>query len=519
MNWWLPERMFSLYTNCQILSGRKCLEGSYQKFARDVAVIGIASLMGALGGIILLPLITKTLGTYDYGIWVQVNVTIGLAMSFVSLGLPFAMTRFLAAEKNNREIQEGFYSVFSLVFFTTLVLSFLILILADSIANAFFNGAAPVVRITGLIILAWSLEWVCLCFFRSFRQMKTWALFSLADTYGQIGLIVLLVFNGYGLFSMVLAILAVRFVILLASFLLIKAEIGIKKPHFSRMKEYFSFALPTIPANMAAWVVASSDRYVIGYFLGAESVGIYSAGYTVGSIPLMFLAMVGFVLPPALSKLYDEGRMSEVQTHLSYSLKYSLAMAIPFVFGSTILAEPVLRLFSTAEIAVQGYLVVPIVALSTLILVFGGVISHILILVKKTKISGAAWIIAAAVNLGLTILLVPNMGILGGAIATLCAYSAGTAIELYYSFKEFKIKIDWRFIIKALLSSAIMALIVWVINTQSNINIIITVLIGVAVYGLSLFLLRGFSREETSFFRALLQPGIYKTGSAKDKSK
>jgi O-antigen/teichoic acid export membrane protein len=507
-----------LYTYCQILPERKCLESSYQKFTKDIAVIGVANLMGALGGVILLPLITKTMGAYDYGIWVQVNVTIGLAISFVGLGLPFAMTRFLAAEKNTKEIQEGFYSVLYFVFFAALVVSILLIILADFIGKAFFDGATQIVGITGLIILAWSLEGVCLCFFRSFRQMKKYALFSIADAYGQIGLIVLLVLNGYGLVSMVLAIMAIRLIILLASFLLIKAEIGVKKPHFSRMKEYLSFGLPTIPVNIAAWVVASSDRYVIGYFLGAESVGIYSAGYAIGSIPLMLLAVVGFVLPPALSKLYDEGRMSEVQTHLSYSLKYSLAVAIPFVFGSAILAEPVLRLFSNAKIAAQGYLVVSIVALSTLILVFG-VISHILILVKKTKISGAAWIIAAVVNLGLTILLVPRMGILGAAVATLFAYSVGTAIELYYSFKEFKVNIDWRFIIKTLLSSAIMALVVWPMHLQNNINIIITVLVGIAVYGVSLFLLKGFKTEEISFFRALLQPGTYITGSAKDKTK
>jgi len=495
------------------------LESSYQKFAKDVAVIGIANLLVYLGGIILLPLITKTLGTHDYGIWVQVNVTIGLAMNFAILGLPFAMTRFLAAEKSGEEIQEGFYSVLSFVFLTALVTSVLLIILADFIGRAFFDGAVRIVQITGLIVLAWSLEWVCLCFFRSFRQMKRYALFSIADTYVQIGLIVLLVINGYGLVSMVLAVLATRVVIFLASFLLIKSQIGFKRPHFSRMKEYLAFALPTIPGNMAAWVVGSSNRYVIGYFLGVESVGIYAAVNTIGIIPIMSVAALGFVLPPALSKLYDEGRMNEVKTHLSYSLKYSQAIAIPFVFGAAILAEPVLRLFSTAEIASQGYLVLPIIALGTLIVIFGGVISHILILVKKTKISGTAWIIAAVVNLGLTILLVPYMGILGAAVATLFAYSVATAIELYYSFKEFKVSIDWRFIIKALLSSAIMALVVWVMHPQSNTYIIITVLVGVAVYGVSLFLLKGFKAEEISFFRALFQPGTYKTGSAKDKPK
>lgn len=495
------------------------MESPYQKFTKDVAVIGITNFLVSLGGIIFLPLITKTLGARDYGTWVQVNVTIGLALSFVGLGLPFAMTRFLAADKSNNEIQEEFYSVLFVVFLSTLIMSFLLIILGDFIGEAFFDGATQIVQITGFVILVRSLEWVCLCFFRSFRQMKRYALFSVADTYGQMGLIVYLVLNGCGLFSMVLSILAIRLIILLASFLLIKSQIGIKKPNFSRMKEYLDFGLPGIPADITAWIVASSDRYVISYFLGEESVGIYSAGYALGSIPLMLLAVVGFVLPPALSNLYDKGKMNEVKMHLSYSLKYTLAIAIPFVFGSVILAKPALLLFSTAEIATKGYFVVPIVAFSTVVLIFSGVISHIIILVKKTKISGAAWIIAAIVNLGLTILLVPHLGILGAAIATLFAYSIATAILLYYSFKEVKISIHWYFILKSIIASGIMALIVWTMHDQNNINIIITILVGIAAYGVSLLLLKGFSGEEISFFRMLLRSKTYLSGSDKDKPK
>ena len=81
------------------------MESSYQKFAKDVFIIGIANALVALSGIIFMPLITKTLGAYDYGIWAQVQVTISLVMSFVGLGLPFAVTRFLPAKTNRGEIR------------------------------------------------------------------------------------------------------------------------------------------------------------------------------------------------------------------------------------------------------------------------------------------------------------------------------------------------------------------------------------------------------------------------------
>lgn len=456
-------------------------------------------------GIILLPLLTKTLGAHGYGIWAQVQVTISLVLGFVGLGLPYAMTRFLPAKIDKEEIQEEFYSVFCPVFFATLVVSITLIVAAESIAGVFFGGATDVVRITGLIILVWSLGGVFLGFFRAFRQMKRHALFTIADTYGQIGLIAYLVLNGYGVLSIVIAVLAIRVVISIILFLLIKRQIGIRKPRFSRIKEYLNFGLPAIPLGLSLWVVAASDRYVIGYFLGATLVGVYSAGYGLGAVPIMFAGVLNFVLPPTLSKLYDDGKMDEVKTLLSYSLKYSLAIGIPFVFGAAVLAEPILRLFSTTEIASHGYLVVPLVALSSLFFSAYVVIAHVLVLVKKTKILGLTWIIVALINLGLNIVAVPHLGILGAALTTLLAYSLALGIISYYSFKEFRFNVDWHFVLKSLAASGVMTLVIWLMHPGSNLATIITVIGGAAVYGVSLLLLKEPRKEEISFFRGLLR--------------
>jgi O-antigen/teichoic acid export membrane protein len=440
-------------------------------------------------------------------------------MSFVGLGLPYAMTRFLPAKTDRGEIQEEFCSVLCLVFVVTLAVSIILIAAADFIARAFFDGATVIVKITGLIILVSSLNWVFLCLFRSFRQMKRYALFTIVNTYVQIGLIAYLVLNGHGIMSMVLVVLAINAVMFIILFCLIKSQVGLKRPHFSRIKEYLNFGVPTVPGNISAWVVASSDRYVIGYFLGATSVGIYSAGYGLGCFIQMPAGILGFVLPPTLSKLYDEGKMEEVKIHLRYSLKYLLALAIPFVFGAAVLAEPILRFFSTAEIASQGYFILPLIALSSLFYGTYVVIAHILVVAKKTKIVGLIWIIAGVVNLGLNIVVVPHLGILGAALTTLIAYSLALGIGSYYSFKEFKFSIDWHFIIKSLIASVIMSLVIWVMHPQSNLATIIAVIVGMVVYGLAIFLLKGFRREEISFFRGLLRRGAPPANSNHDKTK
>ena len=80
---------------------------SYKKFVMDVGIVGLAELLIGLSGIILLPILTKNLPIVDYGIWVQFAVTLGLISLFATCALPFTMVRFLAAEKDRKEIQES----------------------------------------------------------------------------------------------------------------------------------------------------------------------------------------------------------------------------------------------------------------------------------------------------------------------------------------------------------------------------------------------------------------------------
>ena len=88
------------------------MKSFYEKFAKDALTIGIANILVALSKIIFLPMLTKTLGAHDYGIWAQVQVTMSMVLGVVGLGLPYALTRFLPAKTQKEEIREEFWSIF-----------------------------------------------------------------------------------------------------------------------------------------------------------------------------------------------------------------------------------------------------------------------------------------------------------------------------------------------------------------------------------------------------------------------
>jgi O-antigen/teichoic acid export membrane protein len=263
-----------------------------------------------------------------------------------------------------------------------------------------------------------------------------------------------------------------------------------------------------VPGNLSSWVVNSSDRYVIALFLGVAYVGYYSPGYTLGNTISMFIAPLSFMLPAVLSKAYDEVNLENVKTVLSYSMKYFLALAIPSVVGLSLLSKPLLTILSTPEIAEQGYLITPFLAFGGLLFGLYAIITQILVLEKKTGITGTIWILAAVLNLGLNIIFVPRIGIAGAAATTLVAYSLAFILVAYCSFKYLEFPVDVSFILKCIVASAIMGVIIVIGGPQMPdglMSVILLVGISALLYGACLFILRGFKKEEIRFFRGLLR--------------
>jgi len=463
--------------------------------------VGIANLLVALSSLILLPILTKNFSIDDYGIWVQINTTIALLPNLTTLGLPYTMVRFLSAETDKKIIQEGFYSILSMVLISTVIVALLLLVFSKQIALAIFNGNVNVAIILSAIVFLACLNALLLNYFRTFQEMKKYSFFLLMQTYLGVVIVSYLALEGYSIYMVALGLLLANLITFLVMFALIIWSIGFKIPKFTHIREYLSFGVPTIPGNLSSWIVNSSDRYVIGIFLSAAFVGYYSPGYTLGYSISMLMAPFSLLLPSVLPQYYDKNNIEKVSSFLNYSTKYFLLIAIPSAFGLSVLSKPLLSVLTTPEIALNGYLITPLTALSTLIFGVYAIISNVLVLEKKTKVIGSIWIIAATLNLVLNIVLVPYFGIIAAATTTLLAYVVAFILTLRYSTKFFNF--DYKFILKSITASTIMSAFIIFINPQNLINIIITIIISTIIYFGLILVLKGIKKEEFNLFKAM----------------
>lgn len=475
----------------------------YKLFVQRIGLVGITNILIALSSLIILPILTKNLSIQEYGIWVQINVTILLISNLVALGLPYAMVRFLAVIKIKSEVQEGFYSIISITLISALILSFILFIFSQQIGKILFNGDTLVAVILPLIVIIASLNNLFLSYFRTFQQMKKYSLILFIQSYLNIALVSYFAISGYGVLGVVIGLLIAYITTFLIMYFFILLDIGFKLPKFTHVKEYLSFSLPTVPSNLSFWIVDSSDRYIIGILLGTAFVGYYSPSYTLGYTITMLLVPFSTLLPSVLTKYYDENKMENVKTVLTYSLKYFLIIAIPSVFGLSLLSKPLLMILTTPDIAINGYLVTPFVAISALLSGIYGIYVLVLILEKKTKVIGTVWSIAAILNILLNILLIPYLGIIGAAFVTLIAYATTFIVIFFYSSKY--LKFDFNFGLgKIIFSSVLMSLFIIYSNPSGIFQICFVIGVSFIIYILTLIFLRGIKKEEFKFLKEMI---------------
>ena len=468
----------------------------YTLTARRLGLTALVNPLTTLSNLILLPILTKNLAVADYGIWALIMVTLGMLPWLTTLGLGASMTRFLAAETDKREIQEGFYSMGFIVLLTSSILFGLLFLLVQQIAASLFQNNLTMALLFILNIWIACPTIYAMQYYVVFQQIKKNSFLILFNAYLNTALIASFVLLGYGLKGALIALLIQQLVTFAVVLYPIVTQIGFVIPKFRRVREYLSFGLPFLPTAISGWVVNSSDRYLIAFFLGEAAVGYYSPGYVLGSILGMVAQPLAILLPPVLFKHYDAGEIADVRTIITYSLKYYSGIILPCVFAVSVLSTPLLLVLTTKEIAENGYFVTPLVAAGAAVYGAQSLILLILMLEKRTAVIGVIWVLVAVFNFGLNLVLIPYLGLIGAALTTFLALLLGFVISVQYSLKLFTFDVNYGFIVKSVFGSCIVALFLFLMNPSGVLSIVLSIALAAAIYLTILLVLRGLTIQE-----------------------
>jgi O-antigen/teichoic acid export membrane protein len=173
--------------------------------------------------------------------------------------------------------------------------------------------------------------------------------------------------------------------------------------------------------QIAGAVVFSSDNVVIGHYLGSAQVTPYNVAWRLVGLTVVLQSLVFPALWPAYAEAYARGDFGWMRR--AFRLMMSVTLVLNLVCGMTVLAlgKTVIRWWA-GESAVPSTALLAAMALWAVISGCMTVESCLLAAVGRTHMQGVLSIVAAAVNLALSILLVQRIGALGVIVGTILSY-------------------------------------------------------------------------------------------------
>lgn len=406
----------------------------------ESAVYGLGGVANQSLAIILVPIYARQLGLENYGIVAILTTTLSLATLVATVALPQAFFRsYLKETDDDRRRSEVLRTTLGLRLVLSLLALAVILGLTVPLASLLLGGpdAWLLMALIGPIVFFDTLSLVPLSFLRAERRPRPYAAISFSRAVlGSLLIILLVVVLDLGVIGVVLGSAGSALVTATAGMVVLAREgrIGIGLDR-GLARHMLAFSLPLVPAAVASWTLNLSDRYLIAAFDGAAAVGTYSAGYTVG-LAINALAISPFTL--AWGAAYWElSKEPDARASIARVLTGFTALASFAALGLAALATDVFRLLLTPEFE-PGRFITPFSAFAYVLYGIFTIVTTGLNLESQTRRIPLVMGVTAVTSVILNLALIPILGYLGAAVATIISYGllallAGRVSQRFYA--------------------------------------------------------------------------------------
>ena len=451
-----------------------------KKLAEQTVVYGLSSVIGRLLNYLLVPLYTRFFAPEDYGVVTELYAYVAFLVILLTYGLETAFFRFSKAEKNTAKAYST--ALVSLIV-TSCVFVFLALVSSESIANYMGAGIKQIyIQYFAVIV---SLDAVSSITFAKLRQDEKAFRFATVKLFGVLVNITLNVY--FILFKELLDIEYIFISNLISSIVtifLLFPQMIISKISFDKKlwKKMMAYGLPLLIAGLAGMTNETIDRILLKHLLPIEDsvyqLGIYGALYKLSIIMILFIQTFRFAAEPFF---FDQHNSSNDRSIYSDVMKYFVVVMGVIFLAVIIFYEFIIGFLGPAyRDHPDGFEIVSILLIANLFL---GVLYNLSIwykLTEKTIFGAYISIFGAIITVVLNFSLIPKIGILGSAWATLMCYFSMTILSYFLGKKYFPIPYQTSRIVFYL--GVILALYFVIVNFDLNTAINTLFLLGFVIF-------------------------------------
>ena len=273
---------------------------------------------------------------------------------------------------------------------------------------------------------------------------------------------------------------------------------------FSIIKTIFHYSVPLLPHIISGVLMGLVAKYFINLYHGLALTGIYNIAFLLSSIMSIIVMSINQVWSPVFYKMASENEKEANRVFVRLTTYYYCFIAfigLMIIFFS----KEFVLLFASKEY-MSSIEVMPALTMAAF---FNGlyftVSSKIFYVKSATKLLPLASIIGLLVNIVMSWVLVPSMGMAGAAWATLAANAVIFMVTFYLSQKHFYMPYEIGRLTKATIAIVVAFIGFYFADKFINslvILILVKLILG-ALYFLILYLINFLNKDEIIWLKSI----------------
>lgn len=437
-----------------------------KKFAFDVGITLIASIIGMILGFVLSIILGRYFGAKNLGIYNMVSIIYSFAVIFSGIGISSSIIKFAAETKNDRG---KFNIIVSSGIITSLFLgigfSVLFYFTSDIFEGIFkMQGLSGLLKILSPVFPFSLISLVLFGMLNGIREMKKSGIAAIVQSVSMIVVSLFLLYRGFGISGLVIGTVLSSVVSCIYLIWITRHYFELElKGYVQTTKKMLLFGTQIFGANLLNAINYQADMIIVGYFLTATDLGYYGVAVALSKFFWILPQAIQKITYPATSEYLKMKNYTALQIMIDKSMKYTACILSPIALGIGFFGEKIITGLYRMDF---NFSVLPL-----LILVIGTVIYGVIISIGST-ITGAgrpdlglkAIIISTTSNIVLNVLLIPSFGIIGAAIATTVTYVAYSLVTIYIIIKILKVNIDFYWFAKLFGTTILLFLLLQYLN-------------------------------------------------------
>lgn len=480
-----------------------------RRVAKNTAVPTAASLVNKAFDLVFAIILARSLGPTELGRYTWVVLVVGYFDILINFGLGILIARQVARDATSAARYMGAALIARVLLWIVSILFALAIAgpLAAPLGITTEMGIALAVFTIGIGVS--NLSGICSAVFNGRELMEYPALVTVFTSALKLASGAAVLLGGYGIVGVAFVSIVVNLisgVVLVGLMILVLGRLR-PVPDAGFAAELGRSAYPLMINNLLATVFFRIDGLILRASAGDTVLGWYGMAYKFIDGLTVLPTNVTLALFPMLSRLAVASPAQGVDAGLrrttQLALKVLLGLAFPIAVGTTLLAEPIIRILAGAD-----YLPHSATALQILIwfLPFSftnGLLQYVLIAVDQQRYITKTFLAATFFNVVANLLLVPQLSYVGAGLTTILSEilllsAFGWAVRRHVGELGY-LALAWR----PSLAAAAMAPVVWALRDAPG----LAIPAGALLYVVLFLILGGVTREERAAILGAVRGG------------